>query len=132
VAAVVTGTLSPRVLLMPIGVVWLALLTLGAVAMASSVTVRYRDVLSVMPFLLQLGVFLAPVGYPLRQLGSTARTIVELNPMTGLIETWRWMIVADYPKPGWPATYSALMTILIAAAGWRIFTRLETTMGDVI
>jgi lipopolysaccharide transport system permease protein len=132
VAAVVTGTLSPRALLLPFGTLWLFLLTVGFVALASSVSVRYRDILSVLPFLLQLGVFLAPVGYPLAQLGPFARRLVELNPMTGLIESWRWMIIDGYPADATAVIYSLVITALVVFAGWRVFTRVETTMADVI
>jgi lipopolysaccharide transport system permease protein len=132
VAAAVTGTLSARALLLPFGIVWLFLLTSGFVALAASFTVRYRDILAAMPFLLQVGLFLAPVGYPLYQLGSTVRLFVELNPLTGLMEAWRWMIVADYSASPRVIGFSLFMTLVVVVAGWRTFTRLETTMADEI
>ena len=69
-------------MLLPLGMVWLFLLTAGVVAITSALTVRYRDILSAMPFLLQVGLFLAPVGYPLSELGPTVRALVDLNPLT--------------------------------------------------
>ena len=71
-------------------------MTAGAVGITSALTVRYRDIVSAMPFLLQVGVFLTPVGYPIAELGDTVRTLVELNPLTGLLEAWRWMIISGY------------------------------------
>ena len=63
------------VLLLPLGLVWLLLLTAGRGDLASSLTVRYRDIISALPFLLQVGVFLAPVGYPLASWsGRSARS----------------------------------------------------------
>jgi lipopolysaccharide transport system permease protein len=132
VAAVVTGRLSPRVLLLPLGLAWLFLLTAGLVALAAAFTVRYRDILSAMPFLLQVGLFLAPVGYPLSQLGSPVRQIVELNPLTGLVEAWRWIIVSGYHVAPRTITFSLVMTAVVVVGGWRTFTRLETTMADEI
>lgn len=132
VAAVVTGTLSPRVFLLPLGLVWLFLLTSGLVAIGAALTVRYRDILAAMPFLLQLGLFLAPVGYPLHQLSPTVRSIVELNPFTGLIESWRWMVVENYSVALRPVAFSLVMTGVAVVIGWRTFTRLETTMADEI
>jgi ABC-type polysaccharide/polyol phosphate export permease len=132
IAAGVTGTLSPRVVLLPIGLLWLFLLTAGVVAFTSSLTVRYRDILSAMPFLLQVAVFLAPIGYPLAKLGPVARQLVELNPLTGVIEGWRWMTVAGY-NPSWRAVViSLVMTAVVLLLGWRTFARLETTIGDEI
>jgi ABC-type polysaccharide/polyol phosphate export permease len=131
-AAAITGHLSPRIVLLPLGIVWLLLLTAGLVAILSSMAARFRDVLSVLPLLLQVGVFFAPIGYSLARLSPGVRAIVELNPLTGLIESWRWMMLSGYvPRPG-PVIVSVVETAVLAVAGWLIFTRLETTMADVI
>jgi lipopolysaccharide transport system permease protein len=132
VAATATGHLSPRVLMLPLGLIWLFLLTAGFVAMTAAFTVRFRDMLSAMPFLLQVGLFLAPVGYPLADLDSTVRALVDLNPLTGLMEAWRWMIISDYQPSFEPIAASLLLTPLIVIAGWLIFSRKETTMADEI
>jgi lipopolysaccharide transport system permease protein len=132
IAAAVSGTLSPKFLLIPFGFIWLFLLTAGVVAITASLTVRYRDMLSAMPFLLQVGLFLAPVGYPLSELDSTVRVIVDLNPLTGLIEAWRWMVLSGYVPSFEPIAVSLVLTPLVVLAGWRIFARLETTMADEI
>jgi ABC-type polysaccharide/polyol phosphate export permease len=131
-AAIAYGNLSPRVLLLPFGVAWIFLLTAGAVAIAASLTVRFRDLLSAMPFLLQVGVFLAPVGYPVSELSSTVRVLVDLNPLTGVMEAWRWMVIGTYSPSFEPIGVSLIATTLLLVAGWRVFTRLETTMADEI
>jgi lipopolysaccharide transport system permease protein len=107
-------------------------LTFGFVALTASLSVRYRDILQALPFLLQVGLFLGPVAYPLRSLGPGVRTLVELNPLTGLIEASRWMIVANYHVSGTLVAYSVVMSCLVAVGGWRLFARLETTMADQI
>jgi lipopolysaccharide transport system permease protein len=132
IAAAVTGVLSPRALLLPLAAVWLFLLTTGSVALAAAYTVRFRDILQAMPFLLQVGLFLAPIGYPLHQLGPTIRAIVELNPISGLVEASRWMIISGYHPSGRAVAFSLVMTAAVVFVGWRTFTRLETTMADEI
>src|SRR5262249_5738816 len=132
VAAVVTGTLSPRVVLLPLGLAWLLVLTLGSAMLSASLTVRYRDIVQALPFLLQIGLFLAPIAYPLQSLGPTVKQLVELNPITGLVETFRWMVVDGYHVALWLALYSLAASIVVAIVGWRIFARLETTMSDQI
>ena len=132
VAAAAAGVLSPRVLLLPVGLGWLMLLTMGIVGIASALAVRYRDIISVLPFLLQIGVFLAPIGYTLTGLSGTFRTLVELNPLTGIIEAWRWMVIAGHEVTAAPIFVSAALTLALAVAGWRVFSRLETTMADEI
>jgi lipopolysaccharide transport system permease protein len=130
--AVITGTLSPRVVLLPLAFLWLFLFTAGLVALTSSLTVRYRDILAAMPFLLQVGLFFAPVGYPLSKLGPSAQRLVELNPLTGIIEAVRWMTVSNYSVPARAVWISLLTTAALLVLGWRTFTKLETTMGDEI
>jgi homopolymeric O-antigen transport system permease protein len=132
VATAATGHLSARVLLLPMVLLWLALLTLACIAILGTLTVRYRDVTSALPFLLQVGVFLAPVGYPLSQLSPTVRAIVELNPITGVIEASRWVMLSGYE----PAVRSILValgvTALLAGFAWCYFSLRETTMADDI
>jgi lipopolysaccharide transport system permease protein len=130
--AAVSGHLSIRVFLSPIVLVWLFVLTSGVVILAAAITVRYRDLQSALPFLLQVGVFLAPVGYAVGQLSEAVRVIVYLNPLTGVIEAWRWMVLSGYESSFEPIAISLVMTVLIAVGGWWVFTRLETTMADDI
>ncbi len=132
VGAAVTGHLSPRVLLLPVGLLWLLILTAGVIGISSALAVRYRDVVSALPLVLQVGVFVAPVGYSLSGLPATARIIVECNPLTGLIEAMRWMVLSGYHPSVASMVISAGLSMGLALAGWRIFSRLETTMADEI
>ena len=132
IVAIVLGDLSIHVLALPLGLAWLLTLTAGAVGMASALAVRFRDMISALPFLLQVGVFLAPIGYPLASLSGKVKVLVELNPITGLIEAWRWIIIAGYEPSRGPVAISLVMTAVVAVAGWRLFSRLETTMADEI
>lgn len=132
VGAAASGHLSPRVVLLPFGLAWLIALTVGAVAFTSALAVRYRDVISALPFLLQVGVFFAPVGYSLASLSSVMQRIVELNPMTGLIECFRWMMLAGYEPSVRAIALGLVITVGVGFCGWRLFSRLETTMADEI
>jgi ABC-type polysaccharide/polyol phosphate export permease len=132
VAAAVAGDLSPRVLLLPVGLAWLFFLTAGIVALGSALAVRFRDIISVLPFVLSLGLFLAPVAYPLSGLSPTVRFLVELNPLTGLLEACRWMLLAPYHPSLRAVGLSLVITAGLIGVGWRVFGRLETTMADEI
>ena len=132
VGAAATGHLSPRVLFLPVGLLWLLVLTVGVIAISSAVAVRYRDVISALPLVLQVGVFLAPVGYSLAGLSPVVRAVVECNPLTGLIELMRWMVLAGYLPSVASILIAAGMTVVVVTAGWRIFSCLETTMADEI
>ena len=132
VATAVAGDLSARVLLLPFALAWLFLLTVGVVALGSALAVRFRDIISVLPFILSLGLFLAPVAYPLTSLSSAVRLVIELNPLTGLLELSRWLLLAPYHPSVRAIALSAVVTAGLVALGWRVFSRLETTMADEI
>jgi lipopolysaccharide transport system permease protein len=132
IATIATGHLTPRIVLLPFAVLWLLLLTTGFVYLVSSISVRYRDILSTLPFVFQVGLFLAPVGYTLAALSPTMRVLVELNPLTGVMEGWRWVLISGYKPTISPVLYSLGTSIVIAMIGWMTFARLETTMADEI
>jgi lipopolysaccharide transport system permease protein len=132
VVTAISGILSPKVLLWPLGLVWLFVLILGIVGISSSLAVRYRDIVNVLPLVLQLGLLVAPVGYPLSKLSGTFRTIVELNPLTGVMELFRWMALDGYDPSTQAIAIAAVGTVLIATSSWRLFSRLEPTMADEI
>ncbi|HEX3801328.1 MAG TPA: ABC transporter permease [Solirubrobacteraceae bacterium] len=132
ISAAITGHLSPRVLLLPFAAVWLVVLTAGPAAILAALTVRFRDVLSLLPFLLQLGSFVAPVGYALAGLSPTTRHIVELNPLTGLIEAMRWMVLSGYHPELGPILLALGITGVVTTLGWYVFGWSEVTMADVI
>jgi lipopolysaccharide transport system permease protein len=132
VAAAVTGSISPRVLLLPLAVAWLFLFTASVVAISSAFTVRARDILSALPFLLQIGVFVSPVGYPTGLLPSGVANLIAFNPLTGIIETWRWMVLAGADVQALALAVSLVATAFLTLIGWRVFTRLEVTMADDI
>ena len=68
----------------------------------------------------------------LAELGSVVRALVDLNPLTGLIEALRWMMLSEYEPSFEPIGVSLVLTPVIAVVGWLIFSRLETTMADEI
>jgi lipopolysaccharide transport system permease protein len=131
-AAAVTGSISIRVVMLPLAAVWLFLFTASIVAISSAITVRARDILSALPFLLQIGVFISPVGYPTGLLPSGVSSLIALNPLTGIIETWRWMVLDAGGVDALALAVSLAATGFLALIGWRVFTRLEVTMADDI
>lgn len=132
ITALIAGRASVRWLLLPLPALWLLLITTGTVAISSAITVRFRDMVSALPFLLQVGAFVVPVGYPVTTLSPTLRIIESLNPLTGTIEAWRWVIL-DTNSAYMPAIYLAVgIGLVVIAAGWRVFGRAEVKMADVI
>lgn len=119
-------------------VVWLPLLLLLAIATAAAVgvwlsalSVRYRDVRYVVPFAIQLWMFATPVAYPASLVPAPWRTLYALNPMVGVIEGFRW-VLANRDPPGVLTFVSALVVVVLLAAGLVQFRRTEGTFADVI
>lgn len=130
--AAAAGDLSWWALLLPVALVWLLVLTFGTIAFCAALAVRYRDVISALPFLLQVGTFLAPVGYSTQHLSTKLKVIVEINPISGVIEVIRTLIVSGYHPSLTPVVISFVVTVAVFILGWRTFTRLEPTFSDVI
>lgn len=132
VASLIAGRGSVRLLLLPVAIVWLFALTMAIVAISSAISVRFRDILQALPFLLQVAAFVAPVGYPVHALSPTLRPLLSLNPVTGVLEAWRWIVLRQ-SQIYVPSIYISLaICALLLVAGWRVFARMEVKMADVI
>jgi lipopolysaccharide transport system permease protein len=127
----VSGYLWLGALLLPLMVLWLLVLT-GAIAVfLAAITVRARDVISAIPFLLQVALFLGPVAYGTSQLPSALQTLISINPLTGLIDAWRWALLGV--KPDLTAIGISIgLTSLLVIISWRTFAAVEVLMADEI
>jgi lipopolysaccharide transport system permease protein len=119
-------------------VVWLPLFVLLALASAfavtlwlSTLTVVYRDVRYVVPFFMQFWMFATPVAYPASLVPAPWRVVYGLNPMTGVVEGFRWALVGG-PAPGPMVFASAVMVLVLLVTGLFFFRRAERTFADVI
>ena len=126
------GELSPRALLLPLGLAWLFVLTGAVVLLFAGVGARYRDVIPVVPFVLQVGLFITPIGYALDDLGAAARALVTLNPLSGLVESLRWMMLESQPLAPDVVLIGLGSTGVLLAVAWWLFGRIEITMADFI
>jgi lipopolysaccharide transport system permease protein len=119
-------------------VVWvpalIALATLTALAASvwlSALSVRYRDVRYVLPFLVQIWMFATPVAYPASLVPERWRLWYGLNPMAGVVEGARWALIGG-PSPGWMTLVSAGVVLAALAGGVLFFDAVEGTFADVV
>jgi ABC-type polysaccharide/polyol phosphate export permease len=120
-----------QALLLPVMIVWLIVFTWTLVALLAAVSTRFRDIVSVVPLVVQAGIFVTPVGYSLEGAPANIKAVIELNPVSGLIEAWRWCLL-DMPATG-PAIPIALgWTLIILVTAWQVFGRLEVRFADFI
>ncbi len=115
------------------GFVALALLISAALGLPlAALNARYRDVGYAMPFLLQLAMYLSPVVYPLSAIPRPWRTVIEINPVTGVVQGFRWGLMRDAaPNFGFLAVGIAL-TVIVLVWSTRYFARTQRTFADVI
>jgi lipopolysaccharide transport system permease protein len=91
---------------------------------------RFRDAIAVAPLLVQAGIFLTPVGYPLEAAGSFAN-VLAFNPASGMIEAWRWSLLG-MPPDGFAIAIAGAETVVVTLLGWYVFGRMETRFADYV
>ncbi len=123
-----------------VNVVWLPLFlllavitSLGAGLWLSAMNVQFRDVRYAVPFLIQFWMFATPIAYPSSLIrNNLLRTIYGINPMTGVIEGFRWALLNTDTAPGPMVIVSSLAAVALLVSGAFYFRRMEKTFADVV
>jgi lipopolysaccharide transport system permease protein len=121
-----------RVLTLPLFVAVAATLALGVGLWLTALSVRYRDIRHVTPFLLQFGLYLSPVGYSSSLVPEHYRLLFGLNPMVGVIDGFRWALLDNATLQPAELALSLVLIGLILASGIWYFRHTERTFADVI
>lgn len=119
-------------LLLPVWLSLIILLAIGIGMIASALMVIYRDVQYVLPVLIQLWLYASPVAYAVSVVPARFRPFYFLNPLTGLLEAFRWSLLGRGEIRWESVGYSALFTFLVFIGGAFIFKRMERRFADVI
>ena len=127
-------TPGPSWLALPIVVLFASLTALGPGLFFACMSVKYRDVRHLVPFLLQLGFFASPIAFSSTLIPDAYQNVYALNPMTGVIGAFRWAFFGGSLFEGSASTLSisfavALLGFWVAA---RTFRRFERQFADVI
>lgn len=123
-----------RALATPFFVIVALALALGSGLWASALMVRYRDVRYIIPFALQLGVFLSPIGFD-KANAPNFQFWLSLNPISGIIDGFRWCLLGngvDYPFNWLSFGMSLAITLLFLVTGLWYFRRTEKSFADLI
>jgi lipopolysaccharide transport system permease protein len=119
-------------LLWPLAVFGMVLVSMGVSMLFAAMNVRYRDVKHVIPFLIQLGLFVTPVIYPPDFLPARLRPWLALNPLSGVMEGFRACL---FPHRGFDAhvvVTSIAVAVLLFAIGAVYFRKAERSFADII
>jgi lipopolysaccharide transport system permease protein len=121
-------------------IIWLPLLILLALISSlavglwlSALNVQFRDIRYTLPFITQLWLFITPIVYPSSLIQDpTLRLLYSLNPMTGVVEGFRWALLGTDTAPGAMVLVSAVVAVLLLISGLYYFRRMERTFADVV
>lgn len=119
------------VLLLPAFIILALMASLGVGLWLSAINVKYRDVRYIIPFLVQLWLFASPVVYSSSLLPEQYRIIYGLNPMAGVIEGFRWVLLGTEP-PGSLIAISVIIVVVLLISGAFYFRHNEKIFADVI
>jgi lipopolysaccharide transport system permease protein len=120
------------VLLFPILVLLMALLGLGLGLIITALTTKYRDLAFLITFGVQLMMYATTVIYPLSAAPANYKWLVELNPMTGIIEAFRYGFLGQGVLTWQSLGYSVIVTLVSLVLGVIIFNKTEKTFVDTV
>lgn len=121
-----------QLVFLPVFLVLALLIALGAGLWITALTVKYRDFRFITPFILQIGVFVTPVGYRTDFLPNW-RDLLALNPLTGVIDGVRWCLLGGHTTLYGAGLVSSVVTaLLLFTTGLWYFRRAERKFADVI
>jgi lipopolysaccharide transport system permease protein len=106
---------------------------LGPGLLMSALNAKYRDFRYVVPFIVQIGLYISPVGYSSRLVPEPWRLLYSLNPMVAVIDGFRWSLLAGESSIYWPGFFTSLgINLLLLVAGATYFRKTERSLADVI
>ena len=122
-----------QILLLPVFLLLALLASLGPAIWAAAVIVKYRDFRFIIPFVLQFGLYVSPVGFPSSIVPERWQLLYHLNPMVGIIDGFRWSIIGgDSPiyLPGFVLSLAVVAFFL----WWGVWTfrRIERGFADLV
>ena len=124
--------ITSAILFFPLLVILMALLGLGLGLIITAMTTKYRDLSFLVTFGVQLLMYGTTVIYPLSAAPPKYKSIIELNPMTGIIEAFRYAFLGKGEFTVWSISYSVIVTIVVLFLGIIIFNKTEKNFVDTI
>lgn len=122
-----------RFLLLPVFLLIAFLTSFGVGLFLTSLNVKYRDFRYIVPFIVQLGLYVSPVGYTSSIIPEKYRLLYSLNPMVGVIDGFRWALLGGEAIIYWPGFLLSLsITVFFLMIGILFFRKMEKSFADII
>jgi lipopolysaccharide transport system permease protein len=120
-----------QVVFLPLFIILAFLCAFGVGLYLTALNVKYRDFRYIIPFVVQFGLYITPVGFSSSMVPDKYRTWYALNPMVGIIDGFRWCLLGD--PMHWPSFWiSVAITALFMCLGIYYFRKMEKTFADTI
>jgi len=123
---------SWNLVLLPIPIILTATLALGVGMWMSALNVKYRDIRYALPFMIQLWMFVSPVIYPSSFVPEKWRWMLALNPLGGIIESFRWSLFGHEQLEWTTLALSTIITFAFLLYAAFTFRQMEKTFADII
>jgi len=124
---------SWRLLTLPFFIAVVIAVSIGVGLWLTALNVKYRDFRYIVPFIVQFGLYLSPVGFSSSIVPDRWRLLYSLNPMVGVIDGFRWAILGGDVKIYWPGFFLSLVLVFVLfVIGIWYFRKTEKTFADVI
>jgi lipopolysaccharide transport system permease protein len=125
--------ITANVIWLPLFMVLTLVTSLGIGLWLSALNVQFRDIRYIVPFLTQFWMFATPIAYSSSLIkNDLLRTLYGLNPMTGVVEGFRWALLGTNTAPGPIILVSTAAAVLLLISGAFYFRRMEKTFADVV
>jgi lipopolysaccharide transport system permease protein len=122
-----------RLVGLPFFVLLAFLASIGVGLWLCALNVEYRDFRYIVPFIVQFGLYVSPVGFSSSVIPVKWRFLFSLNPVVGVIDGFRWSLLRGQPLVWWPDLANSIgMTTLLCISGSWYFRKMERTFADVI
>lgn len=125
-------TPSWRLVLLPLAVVLMVLLTTGVSMVMAAMSVRYRDVKYILPFMIQIWLFATPIIYPSSMVPHRYRALLALNPCWGMVDSFRACLFPNQPLDLRLVGVSIGVSFVVLVAAIRYFRKSEKSFADII
>jgi lipopolysaccharide transport system permease protein len=124
---------GPQIVLLPLFIVFALLASIGPGLWITALNVKYRDFRYVIPFIVQFGLYVSPVGFSSKVVPERWRLLYSLNPMVGVIDGFRWCILGGDSLIYWPGFMLSLTVVAFFLwLGVSRFRKMEKTFADLI
>jgi len=122
-----------RILTLPFFLLLALITSLGVGLWLSALNVKYRDFRYIVPFIVQFGLYISPVGFSSNIVPEQWRFLYSLNPMVGVIDGFRWAILGNSASIYWPGfLISCVLSVLLITFGVWYFRKTEHSFADII